>query len=752
MEWLFDYLYFTGASVDKNPHIALKAINLVIYLVLYFVYAHLGLNLRHHYWVVKFGVCKMLAYFGFYQNNFCRTLFHITLIFVLFLSTTSVANPIRFSPDKTLIIGGNQNFAPFEFLNKEGVPDGYAIDVMKAVAKREGLNIKFKLDTWSNTRLALENKKIDAVTGMLHSKERDKIFDFSVPHFVITYAIFKRHETPIKSLADIKEKEVIVVEDVYAHDWLIEKKITKSIIPVVKPGEALRLLASGKHDCAIIPRLHGLDLLSELKINNIETVGPPVLKQELCFAVAAGNSDLLAELNEGLLSIQRSGEYDDIFLKWLSVHEHKKRVRKLSNYVLLFFSAVTLLLLTVLFWNWSLKRAVKFKTKALRQNETRLSQIVEGIPIPTYVIDEKRTVTHWNRACEALTGKAAEDIVGTNNYYRALYNNKTYSIVDLLLDNVLKNRVQHHDNNKYRESSILEGAYEAEIYFDNLGIEGRWLYGTAALLKDETGKINGVIETWQDLTGYKQLEMQLIQSQKMEAIGTLAGGIAHDFNNILSAVIGNAELALSDLAKESSLSDHLEQILSAGMRARDLVNQILTFSRQTQLETKPVQVSAITKETHKLFRVSLPSNIKIQQDIQSDALVMADATQIHQIVMNLCTNARQAMVDAGGSLRVRLSEVQLDEDQIGPEADLIPGKFIKLTVADTGHGVSPEFQNKIFDPFFTTKRIGEGTGMGLSVIHGIIKRYGGIINFDSEPGKGSTFRVFLPIVTGDASI
>ena len=131
---------------------------------------------------------------------------------------------------------------------------------------------------------------------------------------------------------------------------------------------------------------------------------------------------------------------------------------------------------------------------------------------------------------------------------------------------------------------------------------------------------------------------------------------------------------------------------------------------------------------------------------------MADATQIHQIVMNLCTNARQAMLDAGGILRVRLSEVQLDEDQIGPEADLKPGKFIKLTVADTGYGVPPEFQNKIFDPFFTTKKIGEGTGMGLSVIHGIIKRYGGMINFDSEPGKGSTFRVFLPIVTGDASL
>jgi len=683
---------------------------------------------------------------GLYKKKFCRSLFHITFLFFLFLSTTSVATPNRFSPDKAVKIGGNKDFAPFEFVNRKGVPDGYTIDLMKAIAKKRGLNIRFMLNTWSNTRRDLKDKKIDAVTGMLYSKERDKIFDFSVPHLIISYAVFKRKETPIKSIDDVKEKEIIVVEDVLAQDWLIENKITNSIISVHEPTEALRLLASGKHDCAIIPRLHGLDLLDDLKINNLETVGPPVLVQEFCIAVVADNSDLLGELNEGLFSLQQSGAYDEIYLKWFSVHEGKKHFRKLTNYVFLFFSAFFFLILAALFWCWSLKRTVNLKTEALFQNEARLNQIVEGIPVPTYVIDENRTVTHWNRACEALTGKAADKIVGTKNYYKAFYDNKTYSIVDLLLDNILKKRVQQHENTRYIESSVLEGSYQSEIYFGNLGIDGKWLYGTAALLKDETGKINGGIETWQDLTEYKQLERQLIQSQKMEAIGTFAGGIAHDFNNILSMVIGCAELALIDMPKESSSSDILKQILSAGMRAKDLANQILTFSRQTEVETEPIQVSAIVMETLKLLSVSLPPNIKIQQDIQTDALVMADSTHIHQIVMNLCANAVHAMSDAGGFLKVRLSEEQLDEAQIGPDADLIPGKFIKLTVNDTGYGVSPAVRNKIFDPFFTTKRRGEGTGMGLSITHGIVKRYGGLINLDSEPGKGSTFRVYLPIV------
>ena len=296
---------------------------------------------------------------------------------------------------------------------------------------------------------------------------------------------------------------------------------------------------------------------------------------------------------------------------------------------------------------------------------------------------------------------------------------------------------------------MVKGAYEAEYYLKNIDANGKWLYVTAALLKDQSGKINGAIETWQDLTEYKQLEKQLIQSQKMDAIGTLAAGIAHDFNNILLAVIGYAEVALMDIPNESPNHDHLNQILSAGMRAKQLVNQILTFSRQTEVSPKPVQMSVIVKETLKLISASLPPAIKVKQDIQSEALVMADATQLHQVVMNLCTNAGHAMSEAGGILRIGVSEVQLDSNQIGVDDDLIPGKFIKLTVEDTGHGIPTEVRDNVFNPFFTTKKRGEGTGMGLSVTHGIVKRYGGQIDFDSEPGKGTIFRVYLPLVTGD---
>ena len=244
----------------------------------------------------------------------------------------------------------------------------------------------------------------------------------------------------------------------------------------------------------------------------------------------------------------------------------------------------------------------------------------------------------------------------------------------------------------------------------------------------------------------KQLQKQLIQAQKMEAIGTLAGGIAHDFNNILSAIIGFTEISLRDAPHGSKLKDNLQRILSAGIRAGDLVKQILTFSRQTERAVKPVQIKSITKEALKLIRASLPATIDVAQDIHSASTVMADPTQIHQIIMNLCTNAAHAMQMRGGKMTVSLTDIMLDDDFCKTHTDVVPGAYIELTVKDSGHGMSPEAKDRIFDPFFTTKKPDEGTGLGLSVVHGIVKDCGGLITVESAPGKGSRFRVFLPII------
>ena len=270
-------------------------------------------------------------------------------------------------------------------------------------------------------------------------------------------------------------------------------------------------------------------------------------------------------------------------------------------------------------------------------------------------------------------------------------------------------------------------------------------------------QVNAVLTLWEgrpatinflrDITHEKMLEGQLLQAQKVEAIGTLAGGIAHDFNNILSAIIGYAELAGFDIPENSQAKYNLEQSLKASQRAKDLVQQILAFSRQGKQERKLLNPKPLIQEGLKLLRASLPATIEIRQDIEKDlGTIKADPTQIHQVLMNLCTNASHAMSEHGGVLEVSLSKVDTDGSLSASSAGIEPGPYLRFRVSDTGHGMAPDVLKRIFDPYFTTKEVGKGTGLGLAVVHGIVKSHGGGIAVFSEPGKGTTFDVYLPRV------
>jgi signal transduction histidine kinase/ActR/RegA family two-component response regulator len=244
-------------------------------------------------------------------------------------------------------------------------------------------------------------------------------------------------------------------------------------------------------------------------------------------------------------------------------------------------------------------------------------------------------------------------------------------------------------------------------------------------------------------------EAQLRQAQKMEAIGTLAGGIAHDFNNILSAILGYSELALDDALHGRASANYIREILKAGGRARDLVYQILTFSRQTETEAKPIMVQPIVKEALKLLRASLPSTITISDATRCNAIVEADPIQIHQVIMNLCTNAGHAMRPTGGTLEVTLTKETLTGNHTDQMPDALPGEYLKIAVSDTGPGIDREILDRIFDPYFTTKQKGEGTGMGLAVVQGIVQNCHGFVTVETFAGKGACFNVYLPVIHMD---
>ncbi len=266
-------------------------------------------------------------------------------------------------------------------------------------------------------------------------------------------------------------------------------------------------------------------------------------------------------------------------------------------------------------------------------------------------------------------------------------------------------------------------------------------------IRDQQGRLKEILSVGTDITRRRQLEEELRQAQKMEAIGNLAGGIAHDFNNILSGILGYTELAQLETGKDTRIARYLEQIYMATHRARNLVKQILAFTRKSKGERQAVLVASIVTEAIKLLRSSIPSTITINQHIDTRACVMADPGQIHQIVMNLATNAYHAMEKTGGILDVSLRETPLDNGQdIVDHRKLAPGNYVELRVADTGMGIDTKTMGQIFDPYFSTKEKDKGTGLGLSMVLGIVKGLNGAILAESALGKGSVFRVFLPVI------
>ena len=275
-------------------------------------------------------------------------------------------------------------------------------------------------------------------------------------------------------------------------------------------------------------------------------------------------------------------------------------------------------------------------------------------------------------------------------------------------------------------------------------------------------QINAAFTTWEgrpatinlirDITEKRQLEERLRQSQKIESIGTLAGGIAHEFNNILGIIIGNTELALEEVPARSLAGGNLQEIRTASLRAKDVVNRILSFARIAPAERKPVRVGAAARESLKLLRAAIPTTVDIRQHLACDGeTILADLTEIHQVLMNLCTNAAHAVEETSGVVEITLEPVHLDRSAARRYDGLKPGPHVRLTVADTGRGIEPGVMDRIFDPYFTTKDIGQGLGMGLAIVHGIVKKNDGAIRVESKPGHGTTVEVLFPQIEARAA-
>jgi PAS domain S-box-containing protein len=367
--------------------------------------------------------------------------------------------------------------------------------------------------------------------------------------------------------------------------------------------------------------------------------------------------------------------------------------------------------------------------EALQKSEEKYRLLVENANSIILRIDKGGIITFFNEFAREFFGYDKEEILGKSAF------GKIFSETDSSgrdLHAMFDDFFVHPDLYRYNENENLRKNGERV-----------WISWTNRPICNEDGSAREMLSVGQDITQRKQLEEQLRQAHKMEAVGTLAGGIAHAFNNMLAVIIGNAELALDDV-KEPGPKANLDRILKASKRSRDLVRQILAFSRKSMGQKKPVKVVPLLRETYELLRASLPRMISLELNMPTESVtVLADPSLLQQVVVNLVNNAAYAMRKAGGTLTIGLSSLTLRASSL-PDENMRPGRYVKLTVKDTGTGIIPEVKSRIFEPFFTTKEQGQGTGMGLSVAYGIVKACNGIIEAESEPGKGSRFTVLLP--------
>ncbi len=378
--------------------------------------------------------------------------------------------------------------------------------------------------------------------------------------------------------------------------------------------------------------------------------------------------------------------------------------------------------------------------KILRSSEAHLRTVIETIPDLIWLKDPDGLYLSCNKKFERFFGAKETEIVGKTDY-----NFVNKEMADFF-----------REKDKAAMAAEKTRVNEEEVTYADDG-HREILETVKTPMYGDDGQLIGVLGIARDITERKRLEEErkklennLRQSHKMEAIGTLSGGIAHDFNNILGIILGNTELAMDDIDKRNPSYLYLEEITKAGLRASDIVKQLLNFSRKTDQAKKAIDIRLLIKDSIKMLRASIPTSIDIQVNLLEDlSTIYADSTQINQVLVNLCTNAAHAMEDSGGVLKIELSQIELDNTTVTQFQKIEAGQYIQLSISDTGHGIDPEIKVNIFDPYFTTKPIGKGTGMGLAIVLGIVKNHNGAISVYSEKNKGTSFKVLFPVIEGE---
>jgi len=636
-------------------------------------------------------------------------------------------------PDtRVLRVGVLTDNFPYSFRDTDGQIKGFAYDIASEVVEVMGLRVERVEGTTEQIQARFDAGELDLLQSLAQMPEREAAADFSVPYLNMVGTIFV-HEDEIRilRLEDLRGRRVGVHRGSLGEKMLRASGLADSVVYVASVQAALEGVNRREIDATLASRLSGLSLarqlgLSHLKALQIEVPGYDI---RYCIAVRDGDSRLLAKVNEGLAVLVRTGRFDTLYRKWFSSVEP---VGYTIDQVLLAVAVGLSLALGVALWatirQRRLSRHIVHQAAELQASEERYRGLFEGDPDGLMVLDiaarpEDTIIVQSNPAARRLLQTGSGPAPGAR--MRTVLAGDP-SLVERLGEATRKDCITEFEHERPAAAAWWR------VSVTPLG--GRFLVS----LRDVTAQT-------QDRQRLQRQEEHMRHTQKIEAIGTLAGGIAHDFNNLLTAIMGNTQVTLLNLPRGHPEIGSLEQVVKASRRAQQLVKQILTFSRRSEASRQAVRLSPLIGEVVGFLRAVARGTVEFEHQADpASAEILADPAQVHQVLMNIGTNALQAMRGTPGRLSF-VEEMMQPCVETQAQTGLKPGLYLHVAVRDTGPGMSREVVERVFEPFFTTKPLGEGTGLGLSVVHGIMQQHDGTVTVVSELGRGTCFHLYFPV-------
>ncbi len=662
----------------------------------------------------------------------------ITLLLLAWALRLTGAEP---APMRVLMESGSQ---PFSFINEKGRPDGFAVDLLSAIAADQGLRAEFDLRPWQMVYADFQQGHGDVLGLVAWSEERAALMDFSLPYEKLIGGVYQRKDRPVMTrISDLAGKRVAVIKNALTHEYARHQDWQADIRPFDSFEDCLRSVETGKCDVLL-----GMQLVTEyqIKLLKLKQVMPseinfPEISYSLCFAVHPGQKALLAKINQGLYNLRLNREQDALHERWLGPLDPQKLRWHDVQPLLPPLTAFLMIILAVLLWQRRLLLRVSSQARAIRENEERLQLVFEGSQDGFWDWDVTSGRILRSPRWAGMLGYTLEEIGrGRKSFFDRVHPDD--------LPRVMAD-IDHMENGMDH--------YAHEFRMRAKSGEWKWILdrGKVVARDPATGKPLRITGTHTDITARKlaeetadKLEQKMQETQKLESLGVLAGGIAHDFNNLLSVVLGNASLARLEAAETPANAARLESIITAAHRAAELCRQLLAYAGKGSFSLTRLSLNELITETTRLLELSISKQARLEFALTPAVpSIEADPSQLRQIIMNLVINASEALGENNaGTIRLATSVVTLPRPgaaDSGPVAELAPGEYVCMEISDTGCGMPPEVLARIFDPFFTTKFTGRG--LGLAAVLGIVRTHQGALQVASTAGRGSTFRIYLPV-------